>query len=138
MKERKNIDRLFQEKFKDFDAAPQEYMWNRIEAELNQKKKRRIIPFWLQMTGIAAALLIGLFIAVKLLNLGNTPETKVVYDQSHPQKSDSEKVGNNPSGENTLKSAPTILPDTENDENQNSDVVTIGNDNNAQNNVAPS
>ena len=58
--EKKNIDRLFQEKFRDFEANPPEYMWDRIEEELNKKKKRRVIPIWWKLSGVAALFLIGL------------------------------------------------------------------------------
>lgn len=62
MKELKNIDRLFQEKFKDFEVAPPEMAWENIEAKLNnKKKKRRIIPFWFKPVGIAASLLVGFY-----------------------------------------------------------------------------
>lgn len=62
MKERKNIDRLFQEKFKDFEMHPDEQVWKNIEAALQKKKKRRVIPIWWYRTaGVAALLLIGLF-----------------------------------------------------------------------------
>lgn len=62
MNDKKNIDRFFQEKFKNFEAEPSEMVWKNIEANLKQtKKKRRIIPFWLKLSGIASALLIGIF-----------------------------------------------------------------------------
>lgn len=60
MNDKKNIDRLFQEKFKDFEATPDPQVWRNIEAELKEKK-RRIIPFWLQFSGIAAAFILGIF-----------------------------------------------------------------------------
>ena len=62
MNDKKNIDYFFQEKFKDFEVEPNEIVWKNIEANLkNKKNKRRVIPFWLQLSGIAAALLIGMF-----------------------------------------------------------------------------
>ena len=62
MNEKKNLDRLFQEKFKDFEYEPNEQVWLNIEAALKEKKEdRKIIPFWFRLSGIAAALLIGLF-----------------------------------------------------------------------------
>ncbi len=61
MKERKSLDRLFQEKFKDFEVSPDEQVWKNIEAALH-KKKRRVVPiWWYQVAGVAALLLIGLF-----------------------------------------------------------------------------
>lgn len=59
MMEQKNIDRLFQEKFKDFEVNPPEEVWNAIEAELNKKKKKRIIPLWWKFSGVAALLVIS-------------------------------------------------------------------------------
>ncbi|SHI90261.1 hypothetical protein [Flavobacterium haoranii] len=61
MKESKNIERLFQEKFKDFEAIPPSESWDFIEARLNEKKKKkRVIPFWFKTSGIAAVFVIGL------------------------------------------------------------------------------
>ncbi|CAM3976026.1 MULTISPECIES: PorT family protein [Flavobacterium] len=60
MKENKNIERLFQEKFKDFEATPPSMAWDSIASKLesNKKEKRRIIPLWFKLTGIAASLLL--------------------------------------------------------------------------------
>lgn len=61
MKEKKNIDRLFQEQLKDFEALPDPQIWSNIARELQKdKKKRNIIPIWFRYSGIAAALLLGL------------------------------------------------------------------------------
>ena len=62
MKEKKNIDRLFQEQLRDFEATPDNQVWLNIEAELKKDKKRKVIPLWLRYSGIAAAFLLGLFI----------------------------------------------------------------------------
>ncbi len=65
MEERKQIDRLFQEKFKDFEATPREEAWQRISSRLQEKKHRRkVIPMWYRIAGVAA--LIAL-----LLNFAN-------------------------------------------------------------------
>lgn len=62
MKENKNIDRLFQEHFKDFEALPNPKLWLNIEAELKKDtKKRSILPFWFRYSGIAAAFFLGMF-----------------------------------------------------------------------------
>lgn len=57
MSDNKHIDRIFQENFKDFEATPNDAIWNNIEAKL-KKKKRRIIPIWWRYAGIAALLLL--------------------------------------------------------------------------------
>ena len=67
MSERKNIERLFQEKFKDFEVVPEPKVWDNIEAELKKKKKRRVIPIWFRLSGTAAILLIGLIIGNGIL-----------------------------------------------------------------------
>jgi len=55
MEESKHIDRLYQEKFKDFEASPRDAVWKNISSKLQEKKrKKRVIPFWYRMAGIAA------------------------------------------------------------------------------------
>lgn len=58
MKENKNIERLFQKKFKDFEALPPEDSWDFIADRLHKKKKKRIIPIWFQLSGVAASILL--------------------------------------------------------------------------------
>ena len=61
MKEEKNIDRLFQETMKDLEAVPSSRVWAGIESKL-QKKKRRVIPIWWLSGGVAALLIVSLFL----------------------------------------------------------------------------
>lgn len=69
MKENKNIERLFQEKFKEFEVSPPFESWNNIEARLNKKeKKKRVIPFWFKPAGIAAVLMVGFFLFINKKN----------------------------------------------------------------------
>lgn len=59
MSNKKHIDRLFQERFKNFEATPSDTVWNNIRAELDtKKKKRRIIAIWWRYAGIAALLVL--------------------------------------------------------------------------------
>lgn len=87
MKEQKNIERLFQEKFKDFEATPPQGSWDSIASRLNEKKKkRRVIPFWFQMSGVAASfVIIGTLIwnfqsTENKIQLNNSDETVVGVD----------------------------------------------------------
>ncbi len=60
---KKNIDKLFQEKFKNFSEVPPEKIWTSIEGSLNEKKRsRKIIPFWWKLGGVAALLAISLYV----------------------------------------------------------------------------
>ncbi|XLS29343.1 outer membrane beta-barrel protein [Flavobacteriaceae bacterium M23B6Z8] len=70
MGEQKNIDRLFREKFKDFDESPDNLIWSKIEASLDktEENKRRIIPFWWRLGGIAAALALLFSLGYYFLN----------------------------------------------------------------------
>ena len=62
MKEQKDLERLFQEKFKDFEVNPPQDAWSEIEARLqNKKKKRRVVPFWFKVAGIAALFALMLY-----------------------------------------------------------------------------
>ena len=76
MKDNKNIERLFQEKFKDFEALPPQDSWDIIASRLNEKKKKkRIVPFWFQFSGIAASLFI---IGALIWNFsGNSNSTEI-------------------------------------------------------------
>lgn len=56
MKERKNIDRLYQEKFRDLEATPREAVWKSISAKLQEKERRKsaVRPLWYRIAGVAA------------------------------------------------------------------------------------
>ena len=60
---RKNLDKLFQEKFSGFSDVPDEKVWQSIEASLDKKKKsRKVIPLWWKLGGVAAILVFGLYL----------------------------------------------------------------------------
>lgn len=71
MSDKKNIDRLFQEKFKDFEAAPPEFVWENIREVLEEKKKKRVIPLWFRLGGVAAVIVIALLLGNFYLNEWN-------------------------------------------------------------------
>ncbi len=63
MKEKKNIDNIFNEGFKNFEATPSPRVWENIQAQLNKEKKdRKVIPLWIKLGGVAA--LIALLLSV--------------------------------------------------------------------------
>src|SRR5690554_1984710 len=64
MSNKKNIDRLFQEKFKDFETFPEKDLWSGIEARLDKMPNRRKpLAMWWKLGGVAAAIIL-------LLSLG--------------------------------------------------------------------
>jgi len=81
MSNKKHIDRVFQESFKDFEATPNDIVWENIEAQLNQKKKKnRIIPIWWRYAGVAALLLLSLTIGNSLFNTTTNSEKNKIVD----------------------------------------------------------
>ena len=87
MKEKKNIDRLFQEKFKNFEAHPSERVWAGIVK--NQKKdNRRVIPLWWKVGGIAAGLLLLFGLGTLLLPSDSTEATPLVNQDTITTQSD--------------------------------------------------
>ncbi|RAR72826.1 hypothetical protein [Flavobacterium aciduliphilum] len=54
MKESKNIQSFFQEKFENLEIQPNPIVWDTIYHELHEKKKRRTVFFWWFFSGVAA------------------------------------------------------------------------------------
>lgn len=82
MNERKKIDSLFQEKFKDFEVNPSEEIWVAIEEKLENKKRRRIIPFWWKLSGVAAVFLIGFLTSKSIYDSHNKTENSIVNERN--------------------------------------------------------
>ena len=108
MSDNKNIDRLFQEKFKDYEVFPEPNVWKGIENELTKKKKRRIIPLWLRLAGAAAILLLLIPVGYQFYNNTDTkpkvPDTNII---TNTDKND------NLLKENDFKSTDKINPEEE-------------------------
>ncbi len=95
MKESKHLDRLFQEKFKDFEAAPNKDVWVQIAAKRDQND-RKIIPFWFwRLGGIAALVAIVISIGIFWNNTKTVNSPKLVNAPTNPVQND---VNTNPTG----------------------------------------
>ncbi len=93
MKEKKNIDRIFQEKFKDFEEEPNEQIWENISRELDKNGKRRVglIPLWIKLGGVAAIFAI-ILAGILLQNNSNLiQEEPAVVNEDSQYINDSEK-----------------------------------------------
>lgn len=93
MANKKNIDRLFQEKLTHLEQQPRPDMWLQIQGKMQQKKKRRFPLLWIY--GGAAVLLIGLFLfsfpQKKEDPIHDIPVITETKKKSDPIKSSSEK-----------------------------------------------
>lgn len=121
MKENKNLDKLFQDKFKSLDYSPQEIVWENIEEQLKEKKKKRVIPFWWKLSGVAAVFFLGLGLYTIAFDNNNSSNNSVV------DSNDNSIISTNPNGKNELKDG-TI---------RNNDVVVIK-ESNSKNSVLES
>tara|TARA_R110001592_G_scaffold34595_4_gene118826 strand:+ start:1217 stop:2734 length:1518 start_codon:yes stop_codon:yes gene_type:complete len=60
--QKKKLDELFQDKLSEFKPTPDNKVWRAIDASLEKKRKKRIIPIWWKLGSIAAALVISLLL----------------------------------------------------------------------------
>ncbi|MCD6544507.1 MAG: outer membrane beta-barrel protein [Flavobacteriaceae bacterium] len=60
MIERKNIDRVFQENFKDLEIEPGKKVWDNIEVALNESHYKKTISLWQRLSGVAMILVLFL------------------------------------------------------------------------------
>ena len=164
MNNKKNIDRLFQEKFRDFEVNPSEDFWNNIEAKLDEKKRKRVIPFWWKFSGVAAVFLIGILIGNQVLKDDISPinpmviednsnqpkgkKTDVILENDVPNKIDSKKNAisedaiSNPEKSNgvMLKSAHTgdaiVNKSTSSGQNYSEKIKSSANSDNSKSTIA--
>lgn len=103
----KNIDRLYQEQFKDFEATPESHIWDNIEAKLDEEKNRKVIlfPLWLKLAGIAAVALIALGIFSILNNNSTTANQELNNVVTIPTKKDHNSKSENHENKNTTISS---------------------------------
>ncbi|MCF6131523.1 outer membrane beta-barrel protein [Flavobacterium wongokense] len=115
MSERKNIDRLFQEKFKDFEVNPSEEAWVNIEAKLDDKKKRRVIPFWWKLSGVAAVFLLGFLISKSIYDGGVKTDNPIVNENnSNPKdKTNIKDVHSKHMKDNEIPNEPNSKPENQ-------------------------
>ena len=108
MGDKKHLDRIFQEKLKDFEAIPDDAVWDKISSRLNQKKDdRKVVPVWWKLAGIAAAL-------VLLLTVGN-----LFFDQKDPIQNIPVVVDDKASEESTIDSQNESITSPKEDLNKN-------------------
>lgn len=131
MSDKKYIDRLFQEKLKDFEATPNDAIWDQINQRLHEKKRdRKIIPIWWKLAGVAAVLAL-LFTASQLIFNGDSKvknenntivDTKMNTNSSEENNSKEKNNNDSFSSENS-----TVVNHQSNDEKHNTEHPNVVN-----------
>lgn len=90
--QKKNLDELFQDKLSDFKPTPDNKVWRAIDASLEKRRKKRILPIWWQIGGIAAAIVIGLLLFNPFLE--STASNEILVDTQKETKKKNEIQSN--------------------------------------------
>ncbi|MFT5250842.1 MAG: hypothetical protein ACI93P_002585, partial [bacterium] len=93
MKKNKNIDELFKERFKNFEATPSPDVWNKIQAKLKEKDDRKLIPLWIKLGGIAALLALVFTLGNSMLNTPLNKKNAPIVNKN-PTEINSENTNN--------------------------------------------
>ena len=108
--EKKNLDKLFQKEFADFEVVPDDKVWAKIEASLDKKKKKRVIPIWWKLGGAAALLAVLMYVFMPNDSIVGSEE-QIITDTNTNQAEDPNANDSNPTSEKE------ISPLRENSEN---------------------
>lgn len=99
MNNKKNLDKLFKEQLKNFDVAPKDHVWENIEERLHEgnRKKRRVIPIWWRIAGIAAGLILLFAVANQVFNTSEKEGVSkdIIVDDTNINESSSPENNNN-------------------------------------------
>jgi len=120
----KNIDRLFQENFKDYEVFPPNKSWDAIDGRLANGSKKRRLPFWVKVSSIAA--LFVLLFSVGTIYL--IPQNDISKN-SIPKKNNSSKPIDSENSINNGESSPEII--TEQKEYSTGKVIQLNPENNS-------
>ena len=77
MRQKKNIDQLFNERFANHQADPPSHVWDKVQARLEKDKKDRVIAIWWRTAGVAASLAL----IISLAGLLDATQSNVVVEQ---------------------------------------------------------
>ncbi|MDA9272345.1 anti-sigma factor [Flavobacteriaceae bacterium] len=85
MKQKKNIDQLFNERFANHQADPPSHVWDKVLARLEKDKQDRVIAIWWRTAGVAASLAL----IFSLAGLLDTTQSKSIVEQQPEVKNNS-------------------------------------------------
>lgn len=113
MSDKKHIDRLFQEKLKDFETTPNHSVWENITKKLHSdKKQRKVVPLWWKIAGIAAGLLLLITISNSFLNTN-----KDIHDENVVNSDSKNNTQDSISANSPLKLVDANISETVSKEN---------------------
>ncbi|PHR72522.1 MAG: hypothetical protein COA67_04555 [Lutibacter sp.] len=120
MKTNKNIDRLFQEKLKDFEVSPPDNVWKGIERNLKNSKPKSLIPLWMSIGSVAAILIL---LTIGGINYFNSQSSDINNDNTIVIDSDNEsapKINKEILKKDILNSTEneSLITEVENDDNK--------------------
>ena len=133
MSERKNIEKLFQEKFSQFEVYPDEIVWENIEKELQKKKeKKRVVPFWFQFGGLAASLILGFWILNSVVHSSKSEDSISIKNEKNNTNENSKSVVSNKREDKTKSKLENDLKSTK---NEKFNVIVSNNENKSESNL---
>lgn len=137
MNDKKNIDRLFQEKFKNFEATPDDAVWKKIQAHQNKDRKRvLVIPFWYRIAGVAALIAIILTVGSVFKTDPTTDAIVITEDLENTDIKSSEKQHNKDLDNRIVDKTKNSTPNYTDTNSENNSTNREGITNSTQNNQA--
>ena len=131
MEQKQHIDQLFKERFSNHEVTPPPHVWENIQAQLQEKKKDRvIIPLWWKVGGIAAALALLFTLGTTLFNTTNNgvveeiPTIEKDIETTPEIKKDIELHSNENASQVAESTSPKMLDDAAIKSNQNTNPTT--------------
>ena len=91
-----NLEKLYQEKLKDFREIPDEKVWESIAASLDKKKKKRVIPIWWKLGGVAATLAMLFYLVNPFKENIPLNKTTEIETPTNKKANSNQKLSNNP------------------------------------------
>lgn len=118
---KKDLEQLFKETFTEFHEIPEEKVWSSIEDSLDKKKqKKRVIPIWWRLGGVAALLAILFYVINPFDKATNDGEIIITETEGNTvpfQKDSVTKQSEKSSQESQLNNAEN-LAETSNENNE--------------------
>jgi len=99
MKNNKDIGEVIKDQLEGYELTPGDHVWKGIQRDLDRKKKRRFIAFWLFGSGLLTGLFGGFWVtyltndcneATSVTEVTTQPINKVVHDSYHSNSNESD------------------------------------------------